>query len=110
MSWPANAGHPGDTAPMSKIYYVYILASKRNGTLYIGVTNDLARRVLEHREGLVPGFTKTYGVKMLVYFEAFDNIGQAIHREKRLKKYKREWKINLIQQSNVAWRDLADTL
>ena len=95
---------------MSKTYYVYILASKRNGTLYIGVTNDLARRVLEHREGLVPGFTKTYGVKMLVYFEAFDNIGQAIHREKRLKKYKREWKINLIQQSNVAWRDLADTL
>jgi putative endonuclease len=110
MSWPANAGHPGDIAPMSKTYYVYILASKRNGTLYIGVTNDLARRVLEHREGLVPGFTKTYGVKMLVYFEAFDNIGQAIHREKRLKKYKREWKINLIQQSNVAWRDLADTL
>jgi putative endonuclease len=110
MSWPANAGHPGDTSSMSKTYYVYILASKRNGTLYIGVTNDLARRILEHREGLVPGFTKTYGVKRLVYFEAFDNIGQAIHREKRLKKYKREWKMDLIQQSNVAWRDLADTL
>ena len=95
---------------MSKTYYVYILASKRNGTLYIGVTNDLARRVLEHREGLVPGFTKTYGVKMLVYYESFGDITQAISREKRLKRYKREWKINLIQQSNVEWRDLTDTL
>jgi putative endonuclease len=95
---------------MSKTYYVYILASKRNGTLYIGVTNDLARRVWEHREGLVPGFTKTYGVKVLVYYEVFSDITQAIHHEKRLKKYKREWKMNLIQQNNVEWRDLADTL
>src|SRR5258706_3101092 len=111
MSWPAGVrGHPSDTAPMSKTYYVYILASKRNGTLYIGVTNDLARRVLEHREGLVPGFTKAYGVKMLVYYELFGDITQAIRREKRLKKYKREWKMNLIQQSNVTWRDLTDTL
>jgi putative endonuclease len=110
MSWPANAGHPGDTAPMPKTYYVYILASKRNGTLYIGVTNDLARRMWEHREELVPGFTKTYGVKMLVYFEVFDSIEHAIHREKRLKKYKREWKMNLIQQTNVEWRDLSETL
>jgi putative endonuclease len=94
---------------MSKTYYVYILASKRNGTLYIGVTNDLARRVWEHREGLVPGFTKNYGVKMLVYYEAFVDITQAIHHEKRLKKYKREWKMNLIQQNNVEWRDLAET-
>ena len=95
---------------MSKTYYVYILASKRNGTLYIGVTNDLARRVWEHCEGLVPGFTKTYEVKTLVYFETFDDITRAIRREKRLKKYKREWKMDLIQQSNVEWRDLADTL
>jgi putative endonuclease len=93
-----------------KTYYVYILASQRNGTLYIGVTNDLARRISEHREGLVPGFTKTYGVKTLVYFEVFDSIEQAIHREKRLKKYKREWKMNLIQQNNVEWRDLTDRL
>jgi putative endonuclease len=105
-----SAGHPGDSAPMSKTYYVYILASKRNGTLYIGVTNDLVRRVWEHKEGLVSGFTETYGVKILVYFEAFDDIEQAILREKRLKKYKREWKINLIQQSNIGWRDLTDTL
>jgi putative endonuclease len=95
---------------MTKTYFVYILASKRNGTLYIGVTNELARRIREHREGLVPGFTKTYGVKMLVYFEAFDDITQAIHREKRLKKYKREWKMNLIQQNNVEWKDLVETL
>jgi putative endonuclease len=95
---------------MSKTYYVYILASKRNGTLYVGVTNDLARRAWEHREGLIPGFTKTYGVKKLVYYETFDDVEQAIRREKRLKKYKREWKMNLIQQNNVGWRDLADTL
>jgi putative endonuclease len=95
---------------MQKTYYVYILASKRNGTLYIGVTNDLTRRIWEHREGLIPGFTKTYGIKTLVYYETFDDINAAIHREKRLKKYKREWKMNLIQQHNIEWRDLTDTL
>src|SRR5665213_1961284 len=103
MSWPANAGHQGDAARMPKTYYVYILASKRNGTLYIGVTNNLARRAWEHRDGLVPGFTKKYGVKILVYFESFTNIDDALHRETRLKKYKRERKMNLIQQSNGLW-------
>jgi putative endonuclease len=92
---------------MQKLYYVYILASKRNGTLYIGVTNNLVRRVWQHREGTASGFTKKYGVKMLVYFEEYGDIGDAIGRETRLKKYKREWKINLIQQKNVEWRDLA---
>ncbi|MEJ0026665.1 MAG: GIY-YIG nuclease family protein [Rhizomicrobium sp.] len=95
---------------MSKTYYIYILASQRNGTLYVGVTNDLVRRVWEHREGLVDGFTKTYGVKTLVYFEMHGDIAQAIAREKRLKRYKREWKINLIQQGNVEWCDLYETL
>ncbi len=95
---------------MANTYYVYILASKRNGTLYIGVTNDLARRVWEHREGLGDGFTKKYGVEMLVYYETFDDINVAIRREKRLKKYKREWKINLIQQHNVDWQDLFETV
>ena len=70
---------------MANTYFVYILASGRNGTLYIGVTNELVRRVWEHREGLVPGFTKRYDVKMLVYYEQFQNIGFAIHRETRLK-------------------------
>jgi putative endonuclease len=110
MSWPANAGHPGDDYTVSKNYFVYILASKRNGTLYIGITNDLARRVWEHREGLIEGFTKKHGVKMLVYFEVFADIGLAIARETRLKKYKREWKINLIQSRNVEWKDLYETL
>lgn len=95
---------------MSKIYHVYILASGRNGTLYIGVTNDLARRVWEHSEGVIPGFTQKHGVKKLVYFESFDDIRVAIHRESRLKKYKREWKINLIQQNNLEWNDLFETL
>ena len=95
---------------MPKTYYVYLLASKRNGTLYVGVTNDLARRTWEHRESLVPGFTKKYGVRTLVYFESFDDINRAIHRESRLKKYRREWKINLIEHDNPHWNDLAPTL
>jgi putative endonuclease len=105
-----SAGHPVKLAMMSKTYYVHILASKRNGTLYIGVTNDLARRSWEHREGLVEGFTKKYGVKMLVYYEVFGDIDAAIHRETRLKKYKREWKINLIEERNPNWRDLTQEL
>ncbi|MBS0470694.1 MAG: GIY-YIG nuclease family protein [Proteobacteria bacterium] len=95
---------------MSKTYFTYIMASKRNGTLYIGVTNDLARRAWEHREGLVSGFTKTYDVKTLVYFETFEDVRDAIAREKRLKKYKRAWKLNLIQQHNIEWEDLSNTL
>ena len=93
-----------------RIYYVYILASEPNGTLYIGMTNDLSRRVFEHREGLVEGFTKTYNVKTLVYFETFATAADAIHREKRMKKYPRAWKINLILSRNPGWQDLAETL
>jgi len=95
---------------ISKTYYVYILASKRNGTLYIGVTNDLGRRVWEHREGLVPGFTKKHEVSRLVYYEVFESVEAAIRRETRLKKYKREWKINLIQSRNLEWTDRYETL
>jgi putative endonuclease len=94
----------------SKQYFVYILASKRNGTLYIGVTNALGRRVWEHREGIVDGFTKKYGVKMLVHYEAFEEVGAAIHRETRLKKWKRQWKIDLIQRNNLEWVDLYPTV
>jgi putative endonuclease len=110
VSWPGNPGHPGDSALMSNTYYVYILASKRNGTLYIGVTNDLARRLGEHRDGLLPGFTKRYRVTKLVYYEIFDDIHAAIHRESQMKKYKREWKLNLIQNSNEEWNDLTHSL
>ena len=91
---------------MSKTYYVYILASKKNGTLYIGVTGDLASRVSQHREGIFEGFTKKYDVKMLVHFETFADIWFAIHREKRLKKWKRRWKMELIEKTNPDWRDL----
>jgi putative endonuclease len=95
---------------MQKLYYVYIMASTRNGTLYIGVTNDIARRAWEHREGLAEGFTRDYGVKMLVWYEAFEDVDVAIHRETRLKKWKRRWKLELIEKTNPEWRDLYVTL
>jgi putative endonuclease len=88
--------------------WVYILASKPGGTLYVGVTRDLVRRVYEHRNGLVPGFTKRYGVKLLVYFEQHDTPIAAIQREKNIKHWSREWKIDLIVGSNPSWRDLYD--
>jgi putative endonuclease len=91
---------------MPKLYFVYILASRRNGTLYIGVTNDLSRRVWEHREGVAIGFTKKYGVTQLVYYEAFEDVSAAINRETRLKKWKRLWKIALIEKDNPRWADL----
>jgi len=93
-----------------RVYYVYILASAPNGTLYVGMTNDLARRMYEHREGLIDGFTKTYGVKTLVHYELFPTAADAIRRETRLKKYSRAWKINLILSRNPGWDDLAGTL
>ncbi len=89
-----------------KTYYVYILASKRNGTLYTGVTNDLIRRVYEHKNDFVPGFTSRYGIHMLVYFEQGNSILDAITREKRIKKWKRAWKIELIEKQNPEWKDL----
>ena len=92
---------------MSRLYFVYILASRCNGTLYIGVTNDLARRHYEHKEGVAHGFTRKYGVKILVYFETFDDIGAAIVREKAMKEWKRTWKLELIERENPTWRDLS---
>ena len=89
-----------------KQYFVYILASRKNGTLYIGVTNDLVRRVYEHRRGLVGGFSKRYSVMTLVYFESSDSIVEAIQREKRLKHWNRAWKIRLIEAQNPGWNDL----
>ena len=86
--------------------YVYLLASKKNGTLYVGVTSDLPRRLHEHQNGLVEGFTKRYGIKLLVWYEEHDTITAAIAREKSIKKYTRQWKINLIEQSNPDWKPL----
>jgi putative endonuclease len=91
-----------------KKFFVYIMASKARETLYIGVTNDVMRRVFEHKQGLVEGFTKKYGLKMLVYFEEHATALDAIHREKRLKKWPRVWKVNLIRTDNPDWKDLAE--
>jgi len=91
---------------MKKNYYVYILANKMNGTIYIGVTNNLKKRVFEHKSGLISGFTKKYKVRKLVYFEAHDWIDIAILREKRIKKWQRAWKIRIIERMNPDWKDL----
>jgi putative endonuclease len=91
-------------------FWVYILANRRGGTLYVGVTNDLVHRAFEHREGLVPGFTKRYGIKMLVYYERHDTAAAAIQRKKNIKHWPREWKIDLILSMNPDWRDLYDEI
>ncbi|MBS0271912.1 MAG: GIY-YIG nuclease family protein [Proteobacteria bacterium] len=91
-------------------YYVYIMASKPKGTLYIGVTNNLIRRVYEHKNGLVDGFTKRYEIKLLVYFETHDYVYNALQREKNLKHWKRQWKINIIEELNPHWKDLYETI
>jgi putative endonuclease len=85
---------------------VYILASKRNGTLYIGVTSDLIKRIYEHKQKLVDGFTKQYSVDRLVYYELYDDMREAIQREKQLKNWKREWKTALIEKRNAEWNEL----
>lgn len=90
--------------------YVYILASEPQGTLYIGVTNDLIRRVAEHKQGVVPGFTKQYDVNKLVYFEAHGDYHEAIGREKKLKRWRRDWKRSLIEETNPHWADLFGNL
>lgn len=91
---------------MSKQYWVYILCSARNGTLYVGITSDLARRVYEHKHSLIEGFTKKYGVKTLVHAEVFDDVHAAIRREKILKGWNRSWKISLIEEHNPHWEEL----
>ncbi len=89
-----------------KNYYIYVMASKKNGTLYTGITNDLIKRVYEHKNNLVPGFTNKYTVHDLVYYEHTTEIETAIKREKQLKKWNREWKIRLIEEKNPDWKDL----
>jgi len=93
-----------------KNYYVYILASRRNGTLYIGLTNNLARRIYEHKNNLLDGFTKKYKVQNLVYAEEFKNIHDAIKRQKQLKKWNRKWKVQLIEKENPDWIDLSNQI
>jgi putative endonuclease len=93
-----------------KQYYVYILASRKNGTLYIGVTSDLAKRIYEHKEKLIDGFTKEYNVHVLVYYEQHNEIEEAILREKQMKKWNRQWKIRLIEENNPEWKDLYEEI
>ena len=93
-----------------KKYFVYIMASRRNGTLYIGVTNDIVRRVYEHKNNVIKGFTEKYKVHHLVYLEETDDINSAIAREKQLKKWKRDWKIRLIESMNPEWKDFGEEL
>ena len=91
---------------MERAFCVYILASKRNGALYVGITSNLAQRTWQHKEGLADGFTKEYGIKLLVWYEQHENAESAITREKQIKKWNREWKIRLIEKSNPYWNDL----
>jgi putative endonuclease len=95
---------------MERLFYVYILVSQRNGTTYTGVTNDLARRVFEHREGAVKGFTADNNVKRLVWYEVHASIDEAIAQEKRIKRWQRRWKLALIEKMNPQWLDLYETL
>jgi len=105
---PAKAGI--QTYMFNKNFFVYILANRRNGALYIGVTNDLKRRIYEHKNDLVEGFTKKYGLKTLVYYEMHKNIEAAIIREKQLKKWKRLWKLRIIEEKNPNWNDLYERI
>jgi putative endonuclease len=109
---PAKAGIQSVIQARSTLgqYYVYVLASQRNGTLYIGTTNDLIRRIYEHKNDLVEGFTKKYRVHCLVWYEAADTPLAAIAREKQLKKWNRAWKLRLIEEINPAWRDLYEDI
>ena len=95
---------------MNKTGYVYILSNKKEGTLYIGVTSDLVKRVYEHKNKVVPGFSKLYNLDKLVYYEIFNDIEEAIKREKQLKNWHREWKINLIKETNIEWNDLYQSI
>jgi putative endonuclease len=95
---------------MNKRFFVYVLSNRRRGALYVGVTSDLIRRLLEHKAKLVPGFTKTYGIVMLVYYEEYSSILEARAREATLKRWRRAWKMDLIDKFNLDWRDLAEEL
>ena len=92
------------------MYYVYIITNKENGTLYTGVTNDLNRRVWEHKQKAVKGFSKTYDLDILVYYEIFEDVNEAIHREKCIKKWNRKWKLKRINNMNPKWEDLYNKL
>jgi len=92
------------------MYFIYILSNKRNGALYIGMTNDLVRRVFEHKNNYIKGFTSKYGVHKLVYYEQCDSFDSALQREKQIKEWRRSWKLDLVEKANPLWKDLFDEL
>jgi putative endonuclease len=102
----AESANPESRTRRGVPYYVYLLASRKDGTLYLGVTRDLVRRTYEHKHKLVPGFTSRYDINRLVWFEDYDDPRTAIEREKEIKKWRRRWKIELIEKENPGWRDL----
>lgn len=93
-----------------KQYFLYIMASKKNGTLYVGVISDIIKRVYEHKEGIIKGFTSQYDIKTLVYYEVFKDVEEAIKREKNVKAWKRDWKLKIIEEKNPDWLDLYDDI
>jgi putative endonuclease len=103
-------GHDDRKGVADMAAYVYFMTNRRNGILYVGVTTNLPARAYQHREGRIAGFTKRYGLKMLVYYEVFDDVRDAIQREKMIKHWPRAWKVRLIHQMNPAWHDLYDSL
>jgi putative endonuclease len=107
---PEDKLRPGPIPMASAMFYIYMLASKPYGTLYIGTTSDLVRRMWEHKNKVVRGFTKRYGVHQLVWFEVYESRDAALQREKQIKEWKRDWKINLIERENRHWNDLSLTL
>jgi putative endonuclease len=112
MDFGVSGGYGGvvEGMKMQKAGIVYLLASKRNGTLYVGVTSHLVQRIWQHREEVMRGFTEKYGVKLLVWYEVHEDMLAAITREKQIKAWKRAWKIRLIEESNPTWRDLYDEI
>ena len=109
MLKPRHSRESGNHMKM-KEFYIYILTNKKHGVLYAGITSDICKRIYSHRQGLVPGFSKKYGLRKLVYFEKHDTALSAIHREKCIKKWYRQWKINLIETHNPEWVDLYSTI
>lgn len=103
-------GHNDYNEKMDKQYHVYIMARARNSTFYVGFTSELPKRVWEHKNQVVRGFTQKYGIKNLVYYETFDNPEEAIKREKRLKKWNRTWKMRIIEEMNPEWKDLYEEI
>jgi putative endonuclease len=110
LSFPRKRESRENKISVNKQFYVYILASKRNGTLYTGITSNLIQRVWQHKNGIIEGFTQKYNVKILVYYEVYENAESAITREKRIKKWRRAWKLNLIEEMNPQWKDLYDDI